>query len=398
MRALVTLEDHLWRGPDGYAYVHGPAGYSVWSELLESFDEVVLVARVGRNNAHSAEENQIEGPSVTVRELPDYRGPWQYLLKLRELRQRMREAVRECDCYILHAPGLVAELAWREISRLGRSYALDVVGDPWDALGPGTVRSPFRSIYRRVATRTMKLMCERADATLYCSSHALQKRYPPGRGSYTVVSPRVILSKGYASEQFLAERFHRIAGGQDIRIGFIGSFAQLYKGPDILIHAVSRSLASCPRLMVFLVGEGRYRGTMEALARDLGIQDKIAFLGQLPFGNAIFDFLDSIDLFVMPSRAEAFGRALLEAMARGCPCVGSNVGGIAELLSPDDLVPSGDWDALAKKIMEVAGDPERLKQMSIRNLEKAREFNPDVLREARSEFYRYVRVHSGTRG
>ena len=100
----------------------------------------------------------------------------------------------------------------------------------------------------------------------------------------------------------------------------------------------------------------------------------------------------------MPSRAEGLPRALLEAMARGCPCIGSNVGGIPELLAEADLVPPGDPEALAEKILEVAGNPERLKSMGKRNLVKARQFSPELLKEVRRDFFRYVRLHSGAEG
>jgi hypothetical protein len=63
LKALVTLEDHLWRGADGYIYGHGPTGYSVWSELLESFEEVVLLARVGHRNDLHLRGNKVEGPA-----------------------------------------------------------------------------------------------------------------------------------------------------------------------------------------------------------------------------------------------------------------------------------------------------------------------------------------------
>jgi glycosyltransferase involved in cell wall biosynthesis len=134
---------------------------------------------------------------------------------------------------------------------------------------------------------------------------------------------------------------------------------------------------------------------MESLAQELSIQDSVVFMGHLKFGDPIFDFLDSLDLFVMPSRAEGLGRALVEAMARGCPCVGSQVGGIAELLDFGELVPPGDPVSLADKIMEVTGNPLRMKQMAQRNLEKAKQFSPELLKEVRHNFYSYVRLHSG---
>lgn len=81
---------------------------------------------------------------------------------------------------------------------------------------------------------------------------------------------------------------------------------------------------------------------------------------------------------------------MIEAMARGLPCVGTTVGGIPELLPPEDLVPPGDVPALAAKIRQVLGDPQRLAQMSRRNLEKAREYSEHMLTPRRDEFCRYL--------
>jgi glycosyltransferase involved in cell wall biosynthesis len=82
---------------------------------------------------------------------------------------------------------------------------------------------------------------------------------------------------------------------------------------------------------------------------------------------------------------------MIEAMARSLPCIGSTVGGIPELLPSEDLVPPGDVVALASKIREVVTDSERMARMSARNLETAKEYRDEVLRERRNEFYRYVR-------
>jgi glycosyltransferase involved in cell wall biosynthesis len=84
-------------------------------------------------------------------------------------------------------------------------------------------------------------------------------------------------------------------------------------------------------------------------------------------------------------------RALIEAMARGLPCLGAKVGGIPELLSPPELVPPGSVGALAAKLQEMLADPQRLEQLSRDNLERARRYHVDVLRPRRQAFYRSVR-------
>lgn len=78
-------------------------------------------------------------------------------------------------------------------------------------------------------------------------------------------------------------------------------------------------------------------------------------------------------------------------IARSLPCIGSTVGGIPELLPAEDIVPPGDATALAHKIREVVTNPERMARMSARNLEKAKEYRDEVLRERRNQLYRFVR-------
>jgi len=78
-------------------------------------------------------------------------------------------------------------------------------------------------------------------------------------------------------------------------------------------------------------------------------------------------------------------------MARGLPCIGSNVGGIPELIPTEDMVPAGDVAALAMKIREVVSDNQRMENMSIRNLEKAKNYRNEVLRDRRNTFYRYLK-------
>ena len=65
-------------------------------------------------------------------------------------------------------------------------------------------------------------------------------------------------------------------------------------------------------------------------------------------GHGVTEQLDAADVFVLPSRQEGLPRAMIEAMARSLPCVGSDVGGISELI-PDWVVPPNDPQALALK-------------------------------------------------
>ncbi|MGH9430397.1 MAG: glycosyltransferase, partial [Terriglobia bacterium] len=386
MKLLVAIDHHFFRDPTGGVFLGPPmsiSGYQFWQRYLEVFEEVVVLARV-RSLKKPAEPSAVRagGPRVIFHDLPDYLGPWEYLYQLRALKKEVRRALEECDAYILRIPGAVGQLAWRELRRQGRPYALEVVADPWDILSPAATPSIVRPIVRRRWSNCLRRMCWEASAVCYVTREALQRRYPPGPGVWTACASDVELPTGIATPEILRNRLQRIrqitsgngSTNATSRIGFVGALAQMYKALDVLLNAVALCLRSGQTVELAVAGDGKFRRPMEDLARRLGIGLQVNFLGALEPGPPVLAFLDSVDLFVLPSRQEGLPRALIEAMSRGCPCIASCVGGIPELLEPEDLVPPGDVQSLAGKLSEVLRDPERLERMALQNLEKAREY------------------------
>jgi glycosyltransferase involved in cell wall biosynthesis len=400
MRVLVAIDHHFVRGAEGAVYLGPPmaiGGYRFWKQYLKVFEEVTVLARMRRSPLETPATALADGEGVRFHDLPDYLGPWQYLRWLPYLRRRVRQAIAGADTFILRVPGTIGQLVWREIRSRGRPYALDVVADPWDMFSPGAVPSIVRPVVRRLWSTKLRDMCHEAPVVSYVTQGALQKRYPPGPGSWTTQVSDVDLTSGLVEADKLRVRTARLmsrlsAGGTArVRIGFLGALAQMYKAPDVLLRGVAACVRDGLDLEVALAGDGKFRGAMEKLASDLGLGDRVHFQGALPPGEPVWRFLDQVDLFVLPSRQEGLPRAMVEAMARGCPCLGSEIGGIPELLPPEDLVPPGDVEALAAKIREVLAEPERLARMARRDWETAQQFQPDVLEERRLAFYRKVR-------
>jgi glycosyltransferase involved in cell wall biosynthesis len=102
------------------------------------------------------------------------------------------------------------------------------------------------------------------------------------------------------------------------------------------------------------------RAQLEQLVRKLGMGDRITFHGHVADRAILEKLLHKADLFAMTSVSEGMPRAMIEAMAKGVPCVGTTAGGIGELLTPAQRVPVGDWRALGKLIAAVATNPQML--------------------------------------
>jgi glycosyltransferase involved in cell wall biosynthesis len=151
------------------------------------------------------------------------------------------------------------------------------------------------------------------------------------------------------------ERFHAKVHG---RIKTMVTVANLRpeKSHDVLLEALARA-DGCRRLRLRIVGDGPCREALQCQARELGIARRVEFLGHR---EDVADLLASSDLFVLPSRSEAFPNSVLEAMASGLPVVASAVGGLLDLI--DDgrnglLVPPRDPAALAAAIERLVSQP-----------------------------------------
>jgi phosphatidylinositol alpha-1,6-mannosyltransferase len=138
------------------------------------------------------------------------------------------------------------------------------------------------------------------------------------------------------------------------RLIAVGTHDQLYKGHDDLIRALALLVARGPDLHLDLMGDGRHHDTLRQLARALRVEDRVTFHGRVNAREDLRQLLDEADLFCMPSRTEGLPRALIEAMARGVPAIGTAVGGILELIEPRFCTRPSDPEALAELIATFA--------------------------------------------
>jgi glycosyltransferase involved in cell wall biosynthesis len=246
------------------------------------------------------------------------------------------------------------------------------------------VRHPLRAVLRWQLTQQLRRHCAGACAASYVNACVLPVRYP-------ATGPSIIASSIELHDDMIVDAPRRVAASRRrFAIAFVGSLEQYYKGPDVLIRALAKCVRRGVDLHLTIIGDGRHRPALERLADTLGCRARVQFTGQIAGGAAVQAHLDAADLFVLPSRSEGLPRAMLEAMARGLPCIGSDAGGIPELLQPDTIVRAGDSDALAVKLREVVSDPARMERMSARNLGVVREYRSVVLQERRRRFYRAV--------
>ncbi|MBX9680317.1 MAG: glycosyltransferase family 4 protein [Gemmataceae bacterium] len=387
MNVVVTSEHRFQQTPDGAVWTQTQLARRSWDPYLQVFDRVRVMARV--QPVERQTEGWIradDGDRVAFAPIPYYVGPWQYLLKRGAVRRAARNAIGAGDAVILKVPSTLAQAVIPKLRSEGRPLFVEVVGDPYDVFAPGASKHPLAPFFRWMFPRQLRQVCREATGAAYVTRAALQRRYPcPQRE--TGVSDVEIPDEALVPQGRPAK-----PGQQRFSAMFLGTLAQLYKAPDVLIDAINLARKAGVEIDLVLVGDGQFRPQLLAQAERLGIADHVHFRGQLVAGGAVREELDRADLFILPSHQEGLPRAMVEAMARGLPCIGSTVGGIPELLPPEDMVPPGDAHALAAKIREVVSDPNRLAAMSARNLETARTYAAERLAGIRREFFEMVRA------
>ena len=383
-RVIVILEHRFFQTPEGAVWTDGPFPNSFFGRYLDVFDEAVVAARARQVAEPAPDWRRSDGLGVRFEPTPTYVGAWQHLLRRRAVARSLAATLDAAPdaAVILRIPSEVASLAAAKLLREGRPFAVEVVGDPHDAWSPGGSRHVLRPYVRWRQARDLRRLCRAGSASAYVTEAALQRRYPPAKGTPSTHYSSVELP----DEAFAAEP--RREFGAPLRLIHVGSLEHLYKGQDVLLEAVALCRERGVRVQVRMIGDGRYRALLEGRRAELGLEDLVSLPGGLPAGPEVRAELDASDLFVLPSRQEGLPRGLLEAMARGLPAISTPVGGIPEVLPESDLVAAGDVNALARRITDFAGSLERLQAAAARNLERAQDFHDSELQGRRNRLFR----------
>ncbi|MBN8578046.1 MAG: N-acetyl-alpha-D-glucosaminyl L-malate synthase BshA [Cytophagales bacterium] len=165
------------------------------------------------------------------------------------------------------------------------------------------------------------------------------------------------------------------------------NFRKVKRVMDV-VHVFNNIHKEVPSKLL-MIGDGPERQPAETLARELGINDAVRFLGKL---EAVEEVLSVADLFLMPSEKESFGLAALEAMACEVPVISSNTGGLPELNIQGVtgfMSNVGDVEDMTRKALFIL-DKNNLPQFKANALARAREFDITQILPLYEKYYERV--------
>ena len=194
-------------------------------------------------------------------------------------------------------------------------------------------------------TRALSLRVDAHVAVGQASAKQMEDFYALGR--QTVLS----VPNGVPDRMIDAIPFIPRKNGQLV-VGSVGRLDAM-KGHDVLLRAI----AQIDQVRVLILGEGEQRQTLEQLALDLGICDRVDLLGWVDDPRA---YLPAFDIVALPSRSEGFPLAIVEAMLAARPVVATRVGSVAEAVIENEtgfLVEKDDVQGLALALHRLVNNP-----------------------------------------
>lgn len=344
-----------------------------------------MIARSQNVSETKSGWSRADGDGVSFAPLPYYLGPLEYLKRMRAAGTAARTALGDADALVMRVGSQIA-CTMRSKLRGGRPYGLEVIGDPLNVFAKGSTQHPLRPVWRWWFTRAQQQQCASACAVSYVTGGYLQRLYPCAEDAFSTSFLNMELGDNWFREE--PRNFTPLQ--RPSRLVTVGGLDQPYKGVDLLIAALAECVQAGWDLELSIVGGGRFLNQLKEEARVRGMADRTIFHGSLGAGDPIKQALDRADLFVLFSKTEGLPRAMIEAMGRGLPCIGSDVGGIPELIAKDWIVPRGNLQLLTAKLKEVLGRPQRMEEASAANLLRARQYSEAALDRKRDEFLAYL--------
>ena len=294
------------------------------------------------------------------------------------LRKKVREVVSRAQMVVVRMPAFSGIGVAGECQKQGKPLFVELCGCPWDGLWNHGISGKLVAPYMFLKTRQM---VAHAQYVHYVTEEFLQQRYP-------CICPNVGVSDvkiGSVSDEILQKRLERIGAEQRREVVLMTSAAVnvRYKGQQYVIEAMGR-LKEEGIFATYRLAGGGDTAYLRSVARKYGVEDRVVFLGRLSH-EAVFSELDQCDIYVQPSLQEGLPRAMVEAMSRACPAIGTRVGGIPELLPSSCLFAKRDVRGLVSILRRLL-PAEARRQAAEQNFHAARSYEHAALDQQFNDF------------
>lgn len=381
MIGLFTFDGPMYCDCNG-VYCNTTITAEMFERYFQVVDKVIVAIRTFHldKSYEEAHLHKVELDGLEIFEISNLNSAKGMLLDKKKYKSRLFELILNADMIFARMPSVISNMVIHLAIKQDKPYMVEVGGCAWDSYWNhgivGKIVAPYMFYEERYCVKHAKFAS-------YVTEKWLQNRYP-------CACPSIAASNVYLppfDDEVLQKRLKKIESknaDDPIIIGTTAAVNVRYKGQEYIIRAIAKLNKRGYNFEYELVGDGD-PSFLRQLSERLGIADKVRFKGVMLHAD-VLEWLDYIDIYAQPSKQEGLPRALIEAMSRGCPAIGSTTAGIPELLNDECIFPNGDIKRVCE-ILELLTSID-LFALTKRNCEKTKEFVLTEIEERRREIYK----------
>lgn len=358
-----------------------PLALSSLQPFIDQFETLTVYGRVG-TTPHGAMPFELNHPRLRVIPIPEYCGVKDFTKRFFTIRSFIHSHIRSNIDYVgVWLPSPISGIVTSRARQIGAPLMTTLVGDGAD-VAYGMAPQVFKKLSALLTRKQVQWANQRANATVYVTLETLQQLYPPNPDALTLSRTNLSLPTGVFDSP---HTWIDVEAESPLRLVAVGSQQQNYKGHDLLLEAVAQLQQGGVECELTLVGSGALHDSLLRQGQELQIKN-LTMIPRLGDSAAVIDFVKKQHLFLMPSRTEGMPKALLEAMAAGTLSIGSQVGGIPELLQPPCLFPPESPQAIVETVQRVTQNNETFNHLRSVQRQKAKDVythhsGPGILNE-----------------
>ena len=348
---------------------------------LSIFDEMIVSTRVKKKDKNNNKGYKItNGEKVTVLPIINYRDIPDAIKNRNKIILEINKIVANVDCLIVRMPSVLGMFAIDSANKYNKKVIVEMVACAWDgymnhARIGGKILAPIMYLLT-------KKYIKKSQNVIYVTNEFLQRRYPNSHNN--IGCSDVVIAEFDNDYIYHKEEYLKHVDCKKLKIVTVASVQLKYKGQEYVMKAISNLKKYGYDLQYFLIGGGD-NTRLKKYAKKYNVEESVKFMGSFPH-DKIFNLLSGMDLYIQPSLQEGLPRAMIEAMSVGMPIIGSNAGGIPELIDKECIFKKKNVKEIVSMIKKI--DNNFLMTQSQKNYVNSKKFNKNNLDGKRKKFYK----------
>ena len=377
----------------GNYYTDGNFNNAIWDRYSSYCDELVVLGRSENkiydssvcNKKFNKVKDNIE--IVLMKDIYSKKKDFFSLKTRTEITNLLKDKISEADFIIIRSITKFYTLKAAKICRkMNKPYLIEITGSAFDSLwNRGDAYGKILAIPTELKK---KRETKKAPNVLYVTNHFLQKEYPNKHNNIGCSDVEISLDESKLKKRI--DKVNRINVKKDkIILGTLGPIDSKLKGQRDVIQAlyILKNQYGIKNIEYQLVGRGD-KNSLVSFIKSLDMEKQINIVGEMAHKD-VFDWLESIDIYIQPSYQEGLCRAVVEAMSVGCPIITSNAGGNFELVNNDFMFKKGHINDLVEVLLKFITNDNLLSEAK-RSYEEAKKYECNSLNDKRDGFYKSI--------